>query len=148
MLEFVAALAIGYGQPINTEEASCMAEAVWFEARDQPIAGQVYVAQVIMNRVGSTGYPNTVCEVVNQPYQFSYTLESEEWRLNKLRKANKIDELAKKLAAVISLQAISGGFSDLHFAQHYYNPSKASPRWASSFDEHLKVGDHKFLWNN
>ena len=50
----------------------CMAMNVFFEARNQPIAGQVAVAQITMNRVASPKYPDTVCGVVNQYKQFSW----------------------------------------------------------------------------
>lgn len=50
----------------------CMAMAVYHEARGEPLAGQVAVAHVVLNRVASDRYPNDVCEVVTQPYQFSF----------------------------------------------------------------------------
>ena len=42
----------------------CLANAVYFEARSEPIRGQMAVAQVVMNRVFSDFYPNDVCGVV------------------------------------------------------------------------------------
>ena len=45
---------------------TCMALAIYFEARNQPIAGQLAVAHVISNRVVSKHHPNTVCEVIMQ----------------------------------------------------------------------------------
>jgi len=44
----------------------CLANAVYFEARGEPVRGQIAVAQVVMNRVFSPFYPDTVCEVVYQ----------------------------------------------------------------------------------
>ena len=44
----------------------CLSEAVYFEARGEPVRGQIAVAQVVMNRVFSGFYPNTVCGVVYQ----------------------------------------------------------------------------------
>ena len=44
----------------------CLAEAVYFEARSEPMRGQFAVAQVVMNRVFSNFYPSTVCDVVFQ----------------------------------------------------------------------------------
>ena len=43
---------------------SCLALAIYFEARSEPIAGQLAVAQVILNRVVDERYPDTVCEVI------------------------------------------------------------------------------------
>jgi len=142
----ILSLAVGYGSPVDAHQTACLAEAIWFESRDQPISGQVAVAVTVMNRVGSAGYPNTICEVVNQPYQFSYTLMTERERLDKLNSANSIDSIAKELAARIAIQAVSGGFDDMHLSMHYYNPDKASPKWAKAFDNSIKIGDHRFLW--
>ena len=44
----------------------CLALNMYFEARSEPIAGQIAVAEVTLNRVASPHYPNTVCEVVLQ----------------------------------------------------------------------------------
>ena len=45
---------------------TCLAMAIYFEARGEPLAGQLAVAQVILNRVASPRYPNTPCEVIQQ----------------------------------------------------------------------------------
>ena len=47
-----------------TEAVFCLALNIYFEARNQPIIGQIGVAQGVLNRVDSEHYPNTVCEVV------------------------------------------------------------------------------------
>jgi spore germination cell wall hydrolase CwlJ-like protein len=51
----------------------CLAAAIFFEARDQPIDGQRAVADVVMNRVESNRWPDGICGVVFQDYQFSFT---------------------------------------------------------------------------
>jgi spore germination cell wall hydrolase CwlJ-like protein len=51
----------------------CLALNVYFEARSEPIIAQFAVAQVTMNRVQSDAYPNTVCDVVWDNQQFSWT---------------------------------------------------------------------------
>ena len=48
------------------EGLACIAMAVYFEARSEPVAGQLAVAQVIINRVEDDKYPDTPCEVVTQ----------------------------------------------------------------------------------
>ena len=47
-------------------EWQCLAEAIYFEARGEPIEGQVAVAEVVLNRVDDRRYPKTVCGVTNQ----------------------------------------------------------------------------------
>ena len=53
-------------------EARCLTQAVYFEARGEPLEGQLAVAQVILNRVASGRYADSVCGVVNQPGQFTF----------------------------------------------------------------------------
>jgi len=52
--------------------AACLALAIYHEARGEPVQGRYAVASVIMNRVASPRYPNTVCKVVAQRKQFSF----------------------------------------------------------------------------
>src|SRR5262249_58140344 len=50
----------------RTKSEKCLAEAIYFEARGEAVRGQMAVAQVVLNRVFSEKYPNTVCGVVYQ----------------------------------------------------------------------------------
>ena len=50
----------------------CLANAVYFESRGEPLEGQLAVAQAILNRVESGRYASSICGVVNQPKQFSF----------------------------------------------------------------------------
>lgn len=54
------------------EELQCMAGAIYFEAKGEPLSGQLAVAEVILNRSKSGRFPKTVCSVVKQPGQFSF----------------------------------------------------------------------------
>ena len=56
----------------NNSDLRCLANAVYFESRGEPLEGQLAVAQAILNRVQSGRYASTVCGVVNQPKQFSF----------------------------------------------------------------------------
>lgn len=53
-------------------DRTCLARAVYFEARGEPLEGQLAVAQVILNRVASGRFADTVCGVINQRGQFSF----------------------------------------------------------------------------
>lgn len=53
-------------------EALCLALALYFESRGEPLQGQIAVGQVILSRVESPRFPDTICEVVMQPYQFEF----------------------------------------------------------------------------
>jgi hypothetical protein len=88
----------------NSEEL-CMIEALWYEARGESDVGQIMVGQVIFNRMDSTEFPNTVCDVVHQKNektcQFSYycdgksdKIEITEQNINTL---NRVEENVKTL---------------------------------------------------
>ena len=53
-------------------ETECLARAVYFESKGEPLAGQLTVAEVIINRSESRRFPSTICGVVRQPSQFSF----------------------------------------------------------------------------
>ena len=58
-------------------ERECLADNIYFEARNQGFAGWVAVAQVTLNRVRDDRFPNTICEVVKQglTYEVDFLLE-------------------------------------------------------------------------
>jgi spore germination cell wall hydrolase CwlJ-like protein len=57
---------LGLAGPTRAKAEKCLANAVYFESRDEPVRAQIAVAQVVMNRVFSPFYPNDVCGVVYQ----------------------------------------------------------------------------------
>ena len=74
--------------PTAYGERDCLARAVYFEARGEPLEGQLAVAQVILNRVASGRYASTVCGVIGQRGQFSFDrsrvpAEGRDWRTAK-----------------------------------------------------------------
>jgi hypothetical protein len=68
-------------RPRGGREWQCLTEALYFEARGEPIEGQYAVAEVILNRVDHANYPDSVCDVVNEgtgrrfACQFTYTCD-------------------------------------------------------------------------
>ena len=74
--------------PTAYGDRECLARAVYFEARGEPLEGQLAVAQVILNRVASGRFASTVCGVINQPGQFSFSrsrlpADGRDWRTAK-----------------------------------------------------------------
>ena len=68
----IAAISSNLGVELNPKQTECLSTVIYHEARGEPIMGQVAVAHVVLNRVKSSRYPNTICEVVYQPWQFSH----------------------------------------------------------------------------
>ena len=59
-------MAQGKWDEFNRIEATCLAENVYHEARNQPLGGQMAVISVTINRVNDDRFPNSICEVVKQ----------------------------------------------------------------------------------
>ncbi len=65
-----------------SEQLECLAGAVYFEARGEPLAGQLAVAQVVINRSQNPRFPSSYCGVVMQPQQFSFVRRGEMPRIS------------------------------------------------------------------
>jgi spore germination cell wall hydrolase CwlJ-like protein len=121
----------------------CLANAVYFEARSEPVRGQIGVAQVVLNRVFSGFYPDDVCGVVYQnanrylSCQFTFACdgipdvvtEPEEW------------ERAKRIAR----ETLDGKLwlKDIGKATHYH-ASYVYPYWVRSMRKMTRIGLHTF----
>ena len=67
-----AAVASQEGEAASDRELTCLATGIYYEAKSEPLAGQLAVADVILNRTTSGRFPKSVCSVVTQPGQFSF----------------------------------------------------------------------------
>jgi len=114
-----------------------LAKNVYFEARGENLIGQTAVAFVTLNRVESRKWPDSIDEVVYQPYQFSWT------------KAAPVvtDFEAFELAARIALLTLAGCLDDpTGGADHYYAPERAAtPAWARRFTKVARIDGHVFF---
>ena len=123
-------------------ERRCLATAIYFEARGEPVRGQIAVAQVIMNRVRSPLFPETICGVVYQGQmqrgcQFSFACDGH----TDTPKNNSQWELAQEL----SRQITSGqewlpevGYST------FYHADYVRPGWARKMNKIDSIGRHVF----
>lgn len=113
----------------------CLALAIYHEARNQPIEGQLAVAEVVLNRVESPAYPDTVCAVIAQPRQFAWVgqagpvREPEAWN-------------AARLIAQAVLADPEGTLPGTG-ATHFHEIS-ARPSWAARLLPVGQIGDHAF----
>lgn len=62
-----------------TSSVLCLAQNLYFEAATEPAAGIAAVAATVFNRAASKYYPQSICAVVYQPFQYSWTLNSSKW---------------------------------------------------------------------
>lgn len=113
----------------------CLALAIYFEARGEPLEGQVAVAEVIYNRVVDPRYPDDVCSVVYQNKQFSWTHDD----LPDIPKDDHVWQATKNLAKELML----GGLFVGHGATHYH-AEYVEPYWANDLTYVGKTGKHVF----
>ncbi|WP_298680352.1 cell wall hydrolase [uncultured Lentibacter sp.] len=123
-------------------EWQCLAEALYFEARGESVRGQFAVAEVILNRVSSTRYPDTICEVINQgtgrkhACQFSYTCDGH---------AEVVSEpLAYEQVAKIAALSMKASERPLTQGATHYHTKAVSPHWARKFPRTTTIGFHHF----
>lgn len=131
----IAALASFSAHDVSRQDALCMAEAVYHEARGEPLVGQIAVANVVGNRMTATG--KSACAVVYEPGQFSWT-----------RRAPAVSPTSKEweTASHIAARALSDGIVDQTFgARHFYEYRRVNPKWASGMVRTRTIGVHAFL---
>ena len=116
---------------------TCMATAIFFEARGEPLEGQHAVADVILNRVEDTRYPDDVCSVVFEPYAFSFTHDGRSDRLP--------ETAAADVAMAVAEDALSG--QRLGLTATHYHTTAVQPYWAEHFEFDGRIGNHLFYTN-
>lgn len=77
---------------IKANEEKCIAEAVYHEARGEPIEKQKQVIYVILNRKHNKNFPKNACNIINQPGQFTYKRKS----IKDIKTYNNILKLVRK----------------------------------------------------
>ncbi|MFC3267192.1 cell wall hydrolase [Camelimonas abortus] len=124
-------------------EQRCLAEAVYFEARSEPPAGQAAVAQVVLNRVKSGLYPRSICGVVYQNRhrylgcQFTFACEG--------KRLVPTETAAWSQAVRIAREVYSGQLylASVGEATHYH-ANYVRPRWARKLKKNDVIGRHIF----
>lgn len=126
------------------EERRCLAVGIYFEARGESARGQLAVARVILNRVGSENYPDTICGVVYQGSsrstgcQFSFTCDA---KLNKVPNERRAWAKAMRTAEFVTM----GRLDDAEVGPAmFYHADYVQPYWAASMVEVAKIGRHIF----
>lgn len=122
---------------VREDAITCMACNIYHEARNQSIEGQIAVAHVTQNRLASTKFPDTLCKVVWQHRQFSWTKDG---------KSDKIYEkrswyLAQSIALAITESNV---FPDVTKGAVFYHTNEINPKWNRNMEKLMVVQDHVF----
>jgi len=118
-------------------EMKCLAQAVYFEARGEPLAGQLAVARVVINRASSGLYPSNYCSVVTQRSQFSFV------------KGGRIPQANESSPAWLRAKAIAQiADQDLWDCEAgdalYFHASYVRPSWANRKTQVARIDTHVF----
>jgi len=112
----------------------CLALAIYWEARSEPVLGQIAVAHVVLNRVASKRYPGNICEVVYQYKQFSFFHDG---------KSDKpLDENAWRQAKALANAAKV--MSDTTKGSTHYHTDYVEPFWSRGVEPLVVIGKHLF----
>ena len=126
----------------GSDEWQCLDEALYFEARGETVRGMFAVGEVILNRVDSGAYPDTLCRVINQgtgrkyACQFTFTCDGRAETIGEPRSWERVGKVAKLLMDGMP-RALTGG------ATHYHTKA-VNPSWAQRFPRTAAIGSHYF----
>ena len=124
------------------ENWRCLTEALYFEARGESVKGQFAVAEVILNRVASRRFPNSVCGVVHQgtgkrfQCQFTYNCDGNKEIVNEKAAWARVGKVARLM--------IDGAARQLTEGATHYHTKAVSPRWSRKFARTATIGMHYF----
>ncbi|HEU0309957.1 MAG TPA: cell wall hydrolase [Sphingomicrobium sp.] len=124
------------GAPL-TDEAHCIAVAVYHEARGESLEGQMAVAKVIMNRAASGKYPTSWCGVVKQPWQFSFV------RNGRFPSVDRGSAAWRKALGVTRL-AVANAVESVPADCLWYHADYVAPTWGRRLTRVEKIGAHIF----
>ncbi len=117
-------------------EMECLAGAVYFESRGEPLAGQLAVAQVILNRAESRQFPSSYCGVVYQRSQFSFVKGGNMPRIKRGSSAWKRAKTVARIAHEGMWDSQAG--DSLYFHAKYVRPGWSRKKVArATIDSHI-----------
>ncbi len=119
------------GTTQSSNDLHLLAKCVHAEARGEPYTGQVAVAAVILNRVRSSSFPNTIAGVIYQPYAFTAV---DDGQIN----------LEPNSTSYKAAQDALNGWDPTYGCLYYYNPQTATSKWIWSRKTVVTIGKHVF----
>lgn len=115
----------------SSSDEYLLAKCVYAEARGEPYVGQVAVAAVVLNRVRSASFPNTIAGVIYQPWAFTCVNDGQ---IN----------LSPDNNAIKAAKDALNGWDPTNGCLYYYNPATATSSWIWSRPVMLSIGKHNF----
>ena len=135
---------------IDEKELECMAKNIYFEAAIESTAGKIAVGQVVLNRINSKYYPDTVCEVVKQGRHYPNGFPVRDrcqfsWYCDGKHDVPYPGQLWKKSQDIAKFMLTSGYEVDItDGALNYHADYIPNPRWAKETNKTVKIDRHIF----
>lgn len=115
----------------TSNDTYLLAKCIYAEARGEPYLGQVAIAAVVLNRVRSSSFPNTISGVIYQPWAFTAVNDGQ---IN----------LSPNDSAMRAAKDALSGWDPTYGSLYYYNPRTATNAWIKKKEIHLSIGKHVF----
>lgn len=115
----------------NSSDIYLLAKCIYAESRGEPYLGQVAVGAVVLNRVRSSSFPNSIAGVIYQPYAFTAVIDGQ---IN----------LEPNETAYSAARDAMNGWDPTNGCLYYYNPATATSSWIWSRTVKLTIGKHRF----
>ena len=136
-------------------QIACLAQNMYFEARNESTAGQIAVTNVVLNRTKSNKFPNTPCEVIYQAKYSKWWLDNHNKYVPVLNKCQfswycdgKSDEIynRNKYNDLYLLASIVYNLNlDLTDGATFYHADYVSPKWAQQMEQTATIDTHLFF---
>ena len=124
---------VSFAKTSNTSDIQLMARAINGEARGEPYLGQVAVGAVIMNRVKSSEFPNTIAGVIYQKGQFTCVTDGQ------------IDKPFEDKATIYkAAREAMNGSDPTNGCLYFYDPRYTKSKWLFSLKTVATIGNHRF----
>jgi spore germination cell wall hydrolase CwlJ-like protein len=130
------------GEKSLDDAITCLARSIYWEARGEGDAGMGAIANVIMNRVGQEGFPNTICGVVKQGHeqgtcQFSWWCDG--------RSDDATEEESYSQAKEIARKALNRQLKDRTGGALYFHNRELAPNWSRGYIRTVEIGELVFF---
>jgi spore germination cell wall hydrolase CwlJ-like protein len=127
-------------EPLD-DAITCLSRTIYWEAKGEAAASMEAIANVVMNRLGHEGFPNTICEVVRQGHergacQFSWWCDG--------RSDDAEEDKPYAIAKEIARKALNRQLTDRTGGALYFHQRKATPSWSGKYIKTVEVGEHVF----
>lgn len=121
---------------LDKEQHECLAMNIYHESRGEVIEGQMAVGHVTVNRANHPKFPSSICDVVYQPKQFSWTFT--------IKNKTPTDTKAWQQALVIARDVMIGNTTDPTDGATFYHANYVNPYWTDHMELSKVIGLHVF----